>query len=251
MVLSEAEAEAQLAALRRQREALDRAINDLTLYLELGRRLTAGARFLADETGFPAAAAAASRPGPGSSPAPADDDADRHAPRRPAAAGGESPAERRPPPSAEAPAMQPSFPETPSSGVPSPAGEARPAAPSPADPSDPVPDPAQNLAQNLAAMEGALSGGVLARRYGRALIEAALAALDEAGRPLHAAEILAVLAGRGFSLPGHDPVAALNTRLWKRSGPGGPLRRMGDAVYALAEPGAADEGAAYRDEDGG
>ncbi|TXN20925.1 hypothetical protein FV217_16165, partial [Methylobacterium sp. WL9] len=85
MVLSEAEAETQLAALRRQREALDRAINDLTLYLELGRRLTAGARFSADEPRFPApaSAAAASTPGPGSPPDPADD-ADRPAPRRPA-----------------------------------------------------------------------------------------------------------------------------------------------------------------------
>ncbi len=38
-----------------------------------------------------------------------------------------------------------------------------------------------------------------------------------------------------FELPGHDPVAALNTRLWKRSGPGGPLKRLGEAVYAPAE----------------
>jgi len=64
-------------------------------------------------------------------------------------------------------------------------------------------------------------------------VRAACAALAEAGRPLHAAEILEVLAGQGFTLPGRDPVAALNTRLWKRSGPDGPLRRVGEATYAL------------------
>ena len=80
-----------------------------------------------------------------------------------------------------------------------------------------------------------LSEGVLARRYGRALIEAAIAILEGAGRPLHASEIFSALSERGFALPGQDPVAALNTRLWKRSGPGGPLRRLGEAVYALGE----------------
>ncbi|GJD78157.1 hypothetical protein NBEOAGPD_1371 [Methylobacterium gregans] len=55
---------------------------------------------------------------------------------------------------------------------------------------------------------------------------------------MHAGEILEHLAARGFGVPGQDPVAALNTRLWKRSGPGGPLRRLGDAVYDRAgEPG--------------
>ena len=58
--------------------------------------------------------------------------------------------------------------------------------------------------------------------------------LEEAGRPLHAAEILEGLTLRGLSVPGIDPVAALNTRLWKRSGPDGPFQRLGDAVYALA-----------------
>ncbi|MEA1834680.1 winged helix-turn-helix domain-containing protein [Methylobacterium durans] len=76
---------------------------------------------------------------------------------------------------------------------------------------------------------------VAARRYGRALIAASLAVLEEAGRPLHASEILEGIARRGFILPGQDPVAALNTRLWKRSGTGGPVRRLGEAVYALAE----------------
>ncbi|MCJ2135273.1 winged helix-turn-helix domain-containing protein [Methylobacterium sp. J-026] len=75
-----------------------------------------------------------------------------------------------------------------------------------------------------------------ARRYGRALVQAACTAIAQAGRPLHAAEILERLLGQGFTLPGRDPVAALNTRLWKRSGPGGPLRRVGEATYALATP---------------
>jgi hypothetical protein len=76
---------------------------------------------------------------------------------------------------------------------------------------------------------------VAARRHGRALVAAAVNLLHEAGRPLHAGEILQGLTALGFDLPGHDPVAALNTRLWKRSGPGGPLKRLGEAVYAPAE----------------
>ncbi|TXN81837.1 hypothetical protein [Methylobacterium sp. WL8] len=73
-----------------------------------------------------------------------------------------------------------------------------------------------------------------ARRYGRALIEAACGILVRAGRPMHAGEILEALVAEGFAVPGQDPVAALNTRLWKRSGPHGSLRRLGDAVYAPA-----------------
>ena len=142
MFPNEDEVEAALAALRRQRDALDRQIADHALYLELGRRLGAGAS------------------------------------RSPVAA------EPRPP-------VEP---------------EARPG-------------------EDIAA----------ARRHGRALVAAALDILHEAGRPLHAGEILPGLTARGFDLPGHDPVAALNTRLWKRSGPGGPLRRLGDAVYAPSE----------------
>ncbi|MGT2478532.1 hypothetical protein ACU4GR_05780 [Methylobacterium oryzae CBMB20] len=42
MALSECEIATRLAALRRQREALDREIADLVLYQELGRRLAAG-----------------------------------------------------------------------------------------------------------------------------------------------------------------------------------------------------------------
>ncbi|ACB82489.1 conserved hypothetical protein [Methylorubrum populi BJ001] len=174
MVLSEAEALARLEELRRQRDALERQIADLLLYLDLGRRL-----------------------GGPSVPAPAAVDA------APVAA------------TVAAPSAQP------------PARPERPPAPA-------LPDPAEDPTE-----EAGLSETVLARRYGRAVIEAALAALEEAGRPLHASEILARIAEQGFSLPGQDPVAALNTRLWKRSGPGGPLKRLGEAVYAPAD---AEEG---------
>ncbi|BAU92869.1 hypothetical protein MPPM_4264 [Methylorubrum populi] len=180
MVLSEAEALARLEELRRQRDALERQIADLLLYLDLGRRLG----------GPPAPAPAATDPAPrGDAPAP-------------------------PPVSAPvaAPPAQP------------PVRSERPPAPAFADPVE---------------GEAALSETVLARRYGRAVIEAALASLEEAGRPLHASEILARITEQGFSLPGQDPVAALNTRLWKRSGPGGPLKRLGEAVYAPAD---AEEG---------
>lgn len=181
MVLSEAEALARLEELRRQRDALERQIADLLLYLDLGRRL-----------------------GGPSVPAPAAADA---------ATQMDAPA---PPPApvaatvAALSAQPPARPERP---------------PVPA-----FPDPAE---------EAGLSETVLARRYGRAVIEAALAALEGAGRPLHASEILARITEQGFSLPGQDPVAALNTRLWKRSGPGGPLKRLGEAVYAPAD---AEEG---------
>ncbi|WP_375274271.1 HTH domain-containing protein [Methylorubrum thiocyanatum] len=174
MVLSEAEALARLEELRRQRDALERQIADLLLYLDLGRRL-----------------------GGPSVPVPAAADA------APVAA------------TVAAPSAQP------------PARPERPPVPA-------FPDPAEDPTE-----EAGLSETVLARRYGRAVIEAALAALEEAGRPLHASEILARIAEQGFSLPGQDPVAALNTRLWKRSGPGGPLKRLGEAVYAPAD---AEEG---------
>jgi hypothetical protein len=71
------------------------------------------------------------------------------------------------------------------------------------------------------------------RERGRALIAAVAAILADARHPLHARDILERLTAQGFTLPGVDPVAALNTRLWKRSGPGGPFRRLGDAVYAV------------------
>lgn len=183
MALSEAQAEARLAELRRQRDAIEREMADLVLYLDLGRRLGG------------------------------------------AAGGGEAVAappqgqEREPAPS---PVLFPSPVAEPARAAPAAAPAARPVPAAP-----PLPEPEESAS--------ALSETVLARRYGRALIEAALAVLEEAGRPLHAGEIWGHLSERGFSLPGQDPVAALNTRLWKRSGPGGPLRRLGEAVYAPAE----------------
>lgn len=185
MVLSEAEALTRLEALRRQRDAIERQIADLLLYLDLGRRL-----------GDPAA------------PAPAVPDEGRRA-------DAPAPIPHPAPPPLQAAAVPP---------VPPSAGREKPPAPA-----VPAPD----------AGEAGLSETVLARRYGRAVIEAALAVLEEAGRPMHAGEILARIAEQGFALPGQDPVAALNTRLWKRSGPGGPLKRLGEAVYAPAD---AEEG---------
>ncbi|SFM03318.1 winged helix-turn-helix domain-containing protein [Methylobacterium pseudosasicola] len=201
MGLSEDEIEARLAALRRQREALDREIADLVLYLELGRRLS----------------------GAGSGPAPADrgrGDAPgspaRPAPESPAVAAPDTPVGASPPRGAR-PVSDPigfeawdTPPRETRHGPPD--GEA-----------DGIP-PAVAFTEDAAA----------ARRYGRALVEAACAAIREAGRPMHAGEILEILLARGFTLPGRDPVAALNTRLWKRSGPGGPLRRVAEATYALA-----------------
>lgn len=175
MGLSEAQAEARLAELRRRRDAIEREIADLVLYLDLGRRL-------------------AGPPGQGGAEASGEREGDPALPRLTAE-------------------------------------PVRAAAP----PSPPSVDPS---AARMEAEPG-LSETVQARRYGRALIEAALAILEDAGRPLHAGEIWARLSDQGFALPGADPVAALNTRLWKRSGPGGPLRRLGDAVYAAAE---AEEG---------
>lgn len=101
----------------------------------------------------------------------------------------------------------------------------------------PAPQKGNPAAPVQAASDSTRAGEdlVAARRHGRALIAAAVNLLHEAGRPLHAGEILQGLTALGFELPGHDPVAALNTRLWKRSGPGGPLKRLGEAVYAPAE----------------
>ncbi|KQQ14112.1 hypothetical protein ASF53_09775 [Methylobacterium sp. Leaf123] len=180
MVLSEAEALARLEALRRQRDAIERQIADLLLYLELGRRL-----------GGPAAPASPGADGRADAPIPVPEPT---------------------PQPAQAPVAPPPAPPS--------AAPEKPPAPA-------VPAPVEG--------EAGLSETVLARRYGRAVIEAVLAVLEEAGRPMHASEILARITEQGFSLPGQDPVAALNTRLWKRSGPGGPLKRLGEAVYAPAD----------------
>ncbi|MCJ2131070.1 winged helix-turn-helix domain-containing protein [Methylobacterium sp. E-045] len=151
MFLTEAEAEARLSDLHRERARIERTIADLTLFLAIGRQMS----------------------GPG---------------------GGTGDGRREPAPSASRPDVS---------------GHGEPATESGGDRSQ-------------------------ARREGRLLMEAASEILDEAGRPLHAAEILEGLTLRGLSVPGIDPVAALNTRLWKRSGPDGPFQRLGDAVYALA-----------------
>ncbi|MGX7707611.1 HTH domain-containing protein [Methylobacterium sp. Gmos1] len=166
MFLSEAETEARLDDLRRQRAALDRAIAEHELYLDLGRRL---ARPAAE----PARAVPAEPPLP-------------------------DPAPRVPP---EAPRAEPA------------------AAPVP---TRPQADPSE------------ASTGATARQEGRRLMAAAEEILAAAGRPMHAAEIWEQLAARGLTLPGHDPVAALNTRLWKRAQAGTVFRRLGDAVYGLA-----------------
>ncbi len=170
MGLSEAEIEARLASLRRQRDALDREIADHVLYLELGRRLR-GAEAPSEIARPEDPEDPAARPEPGRVPGTV-------ALRTEPVAARSTPTER----------MPVSFEVDP----------------------------------------------VGARRYGRALVEAACGILVRAGRPMHAGEILEALVAEGFTVPGQDPVAALNTRLWKRAGPHGPLRRLGDAVYASA-----------------
>lgn len=216
MGLSEQDIEARLSALRRQREAIDREIADLVLYLELGRRLSGaqGGPAVADPgrgdgpdravqpplRQAPAARAAAAETGrsdiaqPSARPAWTDlEDAEA------GPVGLQAVPQRREPQSLEPRRLEP---EAGPNGIP----------------------PAIAFTEDAAG----------ARRYGRALVEAACGAILAAGRPLHAGEILEILLVRGFTLPGRDPVAALNTRLWKRSGPGGPLLRVAEATYALA-----------------
>lgn len=224
MSLSEDEAEERLAALRRQREALDREIADLVLYLELGRRLHAGGVRTPPAPSAPIPAPAPVRatpfdprgaiPGPGAGPG------------RPSHAGTR----------AEDRTADP-FPPWDGFGGPREAwaADAMPARPAPVGEAaagetasrgrrPPAPEP-------VAFAEDPTG----ARRYGRALVEAACEAIARAERPLHAREIHDALIARGFVIPGRDPVAALNTRLWKRAGEGGPLRRHGEAVYGLPE----------------
>ena len=198
MGLSEDEIEARLAALRRQREALDREIADLALYLELGRRLSSTG-MIPDPPHRPASPETRERP----VPAPPE----REQPAFPARVAARVAA--RIVPRAAAPTAPRTEPRSPSCSE-------------TGDPPGAIPPP-------VAFTEDAAG----ARRYGRAVVQAACAAIAQAGRPLHAAEILEILLQQGFTLPGRDPVAALNTRLWKRTGPGGPLRRLGEATYAL------------------
>ncbi len=291
MVPSEAEIEARLADLRRRREAIDREIADHLLYLELGRRLRAGAAAGDMAGGSAGGLAGGSAGGPAADRVPvpgpeapgraeaadaaaardalardalARDALARDAWTREAAAGpdGRAPAGSWPgsgtgggPRFGQDPDQDPGqdpglaghrfaphgrAPGTGQSGGPggvdgdarsravpasrpSPRDTAAPAAPHPGSEGPPPPVP---FDEDPAA----------ARRYGRALVEAAVGVLAAAGRPMHAGEILEHLVARGFGVPGQDPVAALNTRLWKRSGPGGPLRRLGEAVYDRAGP---------------
>lgn len=226
MFPSERESDARLFALRRQRDAIEREIADLLRFLELGRRLARAGP--AEEDGL-------GQSGPVSSSWPMSD------PQGPAM---------------EAGGFAEGFPSRPvpslSEDAPGNATGDAPVADRGRDGPDPrivqagseysLPTSARAMPRGRPPAVPAVAfedDPVAARRYGRAILDAALDGLREAGRPLHAGEILACVAARGFTVPGHDPVAALNTRLWKRSGPGGPLRRLGDAVYALAEPPAA------------
>lgn len=217
---SEQTIEARLSALRRRREAIDREIADLLLYLELGRRLSGVETPLTHDTPPTSRGTEAD--------APARDDRDRP---RPTAHGADT---TRRDPSAVAPSR-----------------DHAPAASTPADPlhmsgpatrgrrsqSPPAPDPARTrpVGGTRPPAVAFAEDPTAARRYGRALVEAACAVIAQAGRPLHAGEILERLVARGFTVPGRDPVAALNTRLWKRATPDGPLRRLGEASYALAD----------------
>jgi len=221
MGLSEQDIEARLSALRRQREAIDREIADLVLYLELGRRLS-GAQ------GGPAVA----DPGRGDGPDRAVQPPLRQAPAARAAAAetGRSDIAQ--------PSARPAWTDLEDAEA-GPVGlQAVPQRralqslePRRLEPQRLEPEAGPNGIPPAIAFTEDAAG---ARRYGRALVEAACGAILAAGRPLHAGEILEILLARGFTLPGRDPVAALNTRLWKRSGPGGPLLRVAEATYALA-----------------
>ena len=220
---SEAEIEARLADLRRRREAIDREIADHLLYLELGRRL-----------GW---AGSASTPAPSAQAGAAPEAAGALDVVRGGLVGVGSQAGE--PTACAAPAGAPvstrrvadpaSRPHGADAWVERP-GEGPPDREEPADAGGGGVPPPVAFADDPVA----------ARRYGRALVAAACAAIGAAGRPLHAGEILPHLTDLGFTLPGRDPVAALNTRLWKRAAPGGPLRRLGEATYALAEAERAD-----------
>ncbi|MER2267651.1 hypothetical protein [Methylobacterium oxalidis] len=229
MFPSEAEIEERLASLRRRREALDRLIADHALYLELGRRLRGpGPR---EDGPFPPehgpppendpAAGPPAAPAPRPSPEP---DLGTDAAAEPAGPAERSPAERPAP-----------LAETPSPPEPAGDGAVGPEEGGFEDGGPEEPGFAGDVAEAGPLAVPFEEDPVAARRYGRALVAAAVAALEEAGRPLHAGEILERIGRQGFTLPGQDPVAALNTRLWKRSGPGGPVRRLGEAVYALPE----------------
>lgn len=186
------EIESELGRMRAEREALDAAIAERQLFVELGRRL-AGQRRGQGASLVPPPAADGLRAAPAG--APSDDGMIRPVP-----------GDAGPPPGAIR------------------SSEADPALGAPV-----LPD----------ADAAILTPRTVARARGRELVTEAVAILQEQGRPMHAAELVPLLAERGHALPGRDPVAALNTRLWKRARTGRHVVRHGDAVYAAGETGAA------------
>ena len=201
---------AELAALRRQRETLDAAITEREFFLGLGRKLATGEDGARGRQGADAAARA---------PAPAGSHRDADDPRPSPAASVRSRAmELGIRDGAREPGGDAGFDPPRRSG---PAGDDDAGMPAPSAPARPA----------TAGMEAALSGRAAARVQGRRLLAEALAILAATARPMHAAELVPLLAERGLTLPGRDPVAALNTRLWKRARTG-HLVRHGDAVYA-------------------
>ena len=166
MGLSESEITARLAALRRQREVLDREIADLVLYLELGRRLGA-AGMIPDPAPRPArpddpreAAPAPSRP-PSPDPGRVPDQA---------AVGRSDPAGDPVPGPRAAPPVRSS--ERPSAVL----SEAWPEAHARTESEDDGPPGA--IPPPVAFTDDAAG----ARRYGRAVVQAACRAIAQAGR---------------------------------------------------------------------
>jgi len=241
MLPSEQEIAERLETLRRRRDAIEREIGELVLYRDLGRRLAAageahgaaGPDGPSREAAETAEAASGPRAGLGAGSFPA------HGTGR----SGDPPAAHARPETETGPAVdRGAFDRRDDRSGPPASPERTPGSTSLTAGSGPGEIASGDAARQEIGPGRALvpavafdEDPVAARRYGRALIEAVLDSLRRAGRPMHAGEILEHVVARGFTVPGRDPVAALNTRLWKRSGAGGPLRRLGDAVYALAE----------------
>ncbi len=228
MFPTEADVEKRLAELRRRREEIEAEIGDIERYLELGRRLA----WLSAWSGEGAAA-----------------------PRGPEAHGEGARPAARPIPEVASPSLAvlapaPSGPAAPEPSAPDPVPPG-PAACVPSDPPEPRPPrpgedaeetprqrPRGALPPPAAPPVGAPSPGggrMEARRYGHQLMDAVADALREAGRPLHVSEVYAAVRARGFDLPGRSPVAALNTRLWKRARGGSGIVQDGEATYRLRE----------------
>lgn len=236
-MLTEDAAQARLIELRRQRDALERKIVDLALYLELGRRLASTEMPGAEQPADLSATGDMERDSPPLAPQgvgrthtiPQNPDGYSAASPLHAGRGGMANDAASFSDCSECSEWKRSSSEDEFSRMSHESGVDRSAH-----------GPAPALKQNKNASESVPSRDVSlektsARRRGRALLEAALALLEEARRPLHAREILTILSERGFEVAGRDPVAALNTRLWKRAVRGGRLRRLGDAVYQVSE----------------